>query len=45
LTFDRVDFEKTISLNLKKKVKIESKRELFKLDSILESLESGNRPK
>ncbi len=27
LTFDRVDFEKTISLNLKKKIKIESKWE------------------
>jgi len=31
LTFDRSDFEKTISLNLKKKVKIESKWEVKKL--------------
>jgi len=31
LTFDRVDFEKSISLNVKKKVKIESKWELIKL--------------
>lgn len=36
LTFDRVDFEKTISLNLKKKVKIESKWEIKKLWEICE---------
>jgi type I restriction enzyme M protein len=35
LTFDRSDFEKTISLNLKKKVRIESKWECIKIwDSI-----------
>jgi len=31
ITFDRVDFEKSISLNAKKKVKIESKWELIRL--------------
>lgn len=45
LTFDRAYFEKTISLNLKKKVKINSKWELVKLWDILDTLESWNRPK
>lgn len=36
LTFDRVDFEKNISLSAKKKVKIESKWELLRLKSIAE---------
>ena len=45
LTFDRVDFEKNISLSSKKKVKIESKFEQVKLDSMLSVLESGKRPK
>jgi len=31
LTFDRTDFEKTISLNLKKKIRIESKWEIVKI--------------
>jgi len=31
LTFDRTDFEKTISLNLKKKIKIESKWKIVKI--------------
>lgn len=44
-TFDRVDFEKNISLSAKKKVKIESKFEQIKLSQSLEILESGNRPK
>lgn len=44
-TFDRVDFEKNISLSAKKKVVIESKFEQFKLSQVLEVLESGNRPK
>ncbi|MBL1231558.1 MAG: restriction endonuclease subunit S [Flavobacteriales bacterium] len=44
-TFDRVDFEKNISLSAKKKVVIESKFEQIKLSQILEVLESGNRPK
>lgn len=45
LTFDRVDFEKNISTSVKKKVKIESKWEQKKLSEILETLESGKRPK
>lgn len=45
MTFDRVEFEKNISLSVKKKVKIESKWELKKLGEILETLESGKRPK
>lgn len=45
LTFDRVDFEKTISTNIRKKISIESKWELVKLSDILETLESWNRPK
>lgn len=45
LTFDRADFEKTISLNKKTKVRIESKRDLVKLDDVLVTLEAGNRPK
>ncbi|MEI6349399.1 MAG: restriction endonuclease subunit S [Bacteroidota bacterium] len=45
LTFDRVEFEKTISLSVKKKVKIESKWEIKKLGDVLETLESGKRPK
>ncbi|OAV73364.1 putative type I restriction enzymeP M protein [Bacteroidales bacterium Barb6] len=40
LTFDRVDFEKTISLAVKKKVKIESKWKLVKTGSVI-SLEYG----
>lgn len=45
LTFDRFDFEKTIFLNVKKKTKIETKWDLVRLNDILETLESGNRPK
>lgn len=45
LTFDRVDFEKSISLNVKKKVRFESKWSEFKLDDLLSTLESGKRPK
>tara|TARA_B100000780_G_C21122675_1_gene454917 strand:+ start:403 stop:4125 length:3723 start_codon:yes stop_codon:yes gene_type:complete len=45
LTFDRVDFEKNISLSAKKKVAIESKWEQVKLSQVLEILESGSRPK
>ncbi len=44
-TFDRVDFEKNISLSAKKKIVIESKYDQTKLSTILEVLESGNRPK
>lgn len=45
LTFDRTEFEKTISTNIKKKISIESKWEFVKLNDILELLESWNRPK
>jgi len=34
LTFDRADFEKNISLSVKKKIKIESKWDLIKLEEI-----------
>lgn len=34
LTFDRIDFEKTISLAVKKKVKIESKWEIVRLGNV-----------
>lgn len=44
-TFDRVDFEKSISLSAKKKIVIESKYDQTKLYETLEVLESGNRPK
>lgn len=43
LTFDRSDFEKNITLAIKKKVKIESKWELVKLDDIIELI-SGQSP-
>ena len=42
LTFDRVDFEKNISLSTKKKVKIESKWELNKFSDFIE-IEYGKR--
>uniref|UniRef100_UPI0035AEA00D restriction endonuclease subunit S n=1 Tax=Cloacibacterium sp. TaxID=1913682 RepID=UPI0035AEA00D len=42
LTFDRVDFEKNISLSVKKKVKIESKWELKKLRDFKDKLEFIN---
>jgi type I restriction enzyme M protein len=45
ITFDRVTFEKNISLSAKKKVVIESKYEQAKLSDVLDVLESGNRPK
>ena len=44
LTFDRVEFEKNISLSVKKKVKIESKWDEVKISDILTTLESGKRP-
>lgn len=37
LTFDRIDFEKNISLSLKKKIKIESKWEVVKIGQIASS--------
>jgi len=42
LTFDRVDFEKNISLSAKKKVKIESKWEFHKFSNVIE-VEYGKR--
>jgi len=42
LTFDRVDFEKIISLSVKKKVKIESKWELKRFSDVIE-VECGKR--
>lgn len=45
LTFDRTDFEKSISLSAKKKVNIESKWNSKRLSEILLVLESGKRPK
>lgn len=45
LTFDRSDFEKTISTSVKKKVKIESKWDMVKISDIISVIESGKRPK
>ncbi len=45
MSFDRVDFEKTISLYIKKKLNIESQWQSEKLELLLETLESGKRPK
>ena len=45
LTFDRVDFEKNISISAKKKVEVKSRWEQFKLANIIQTLESGKRPK
>lgn len=42
LTFDRVDFEKTISLSVKKKVKIESKWEVFQLNKLMTIVRGGS---
>lgn len=44
LTFDRVEFEKNISLSVKKKVKIESKWEIFKLSELV-SIVRGASPR
>jgi type I restriction enzyme M protein len=45
MTFDRVEFEKNISLSIKKKVKIESKWELKKLGEVCEIFAGGDVPK
>lgn len=45
LTFDRSEFQNNINLSIKKKVKIESKWELEKLENIILVLESGKRPR
>jgi len=44
LTFDRVDFEKNISLSAKKKVKIESKWDQVRLDNITTLIKRGKSP-
>ena len=44
MTFDRVDFEKNINLNSKKKVKIESKWQNDTIGNIVDTIESGSRP-
>jgi len=44
ITFDRVDFEKSISLNAKKKVKIESKWEQIKIRDISKEIINGSTP-
>ena len=44
LTFDRVDFEKNISLSAKKQVKIESKWHIVKLGDIVEILDERRIP-
>ncbi|MBN1968493.1 MAG: N-6 DNA methylase [Candidatus Delongbacteria bacterium] len=42
LTFDRVEFEKTISLFVKKKVTIESKWEVFQLNKLMTIVRGGS---
>lgn len=44
LTFDRVDFEKNISLSAKKKVKIESKWEQVRVDNLTTLIKRGKSP-
>lgn len=44
LSFDRADFEKTISLNAKKKVKIESQWEIVKLGNCIELFDDLRKP-
>lgn len=43
LTFNRVEFEKTVSTSVKKKVRVESKWEIVRLEQIIE-LVSGQSP-
>jgi type I restriction enzyme M protein len=45
LNFDRKEFEKSITLNVKKELELVSKYNLIKLNDCLETLESGKRPK
>lgn len=45
LTFDRVDFEKNISLSAKKKIKIESKWDQVKLENLTTLIKRGKSPK
>lgn len=45
ITFDRVDFEKIINLNSKKKIKIESKWNVVRLENHVTLLKRGKSPK
>lgn len=44
LDFSRVDFNKALNLTPSKKVEIESKWQIIKVESIISTLESGKRP-
>jgi type I restriction enzyme M protein len=44
ITFDRVEFEKTISTNVKKKMRVESKWEVKKLGELVENLDNKRVP-
>ena len=44
MTFDRVDFEKTINIKTKKKIKIESKYLLSKVGELVDNLDSKRIP-
>ncbi len=44
MTFDRSDFEKNISLSVKKKVKIESKWDIVKISGIAKEIINGSTP-
>ena len=45
LNFNRVDFDKVISLNSLQDTKMETRHPLVKLGDTVETIESGNRPK
>lgn len=44
MTWDRVEFEKSISLSVKKKIKIESKWEMVRLGELVEILDGQRIP-
>lgn len=44
MTFDRADFEKTISLTVKKKIKIESRWDIVKIEDIKKEIINGSTP-
>ncbi len=45
MTFDRIDFDKNISLTFKRKIEFQTKWANDKLENIVKVLESGKRPK
>ena len=45
LNFSRVDFDKTLSLNPKQNIDLETQHPLVKLGDEIETIETGNRPK